>query len=400
MNQRLRIAIDANEANTTSRVGSNVYAFEVLRALHALVHQSLQSQQLHVTLLLSAPPVSDMPQPTEQWQYQVFGPRKWWTQWALPLYLLAHRHQFDVLYTPGHYAPRYSPIPYVSSVMDTAYVEFPDQFKRRDYLQLKHWTAYSVKRAAYVVTISQASARALTKLYQVDPAKVVVTYPGLAQSQQVVPANRQALLLNQHHIQPPYILYLGTIQPRKNLERLIEGYEILVRMFWSRSLSSKRSHKQNASANPPQLVIAGKTGWLAQPVLDRINQSKLAKHIVLTGYVSDELKQTLLRNATCTALVGLHEGFGIPPLESMSLGTPAVVADTTSLPEVVGDAGIVVDPYQPAAIAEGLWQAYSLTAKQRAQLRRKMRLQVAKFSWEQAGQTILTTITKAAAKKA
>lgn len=395
-NKQLRIAIDANEANVHQRVGSNVYAFELLAALYK---QVATQSDLSCTLLLSRPPIDDLPAATATWHYEVIGPRQFWTQWALPRYLFAQRANFDVFFTPGHYAPRFCPVPYISSVMDTAYLDFPDQFTTMDLLQLKHWTAFSVKRASRVVAISKATEQSVVQAYGLPRSRVVVAYPGFVASARGVTHNRQALILKELGVREPYFLFIGTIQPRKNLEKLIESYETFVRMYWGRTLNTRVGKKTRNKQPAPQLVIAGKTGWLAQPVIDRIQNSSERDSIVLTGFVSDEQKQALLRQAVATVLIGLHEGFGIPPLESMAVGTLPIVANSTSLPEVVGEAGLCVDPHDATAVAQAFWHAYTLSAKERAVYRRLMREQVAQFTWENAAEVVLGTIRDVAGER-
>ena len=117
----LHSAIDGNEANVESRVGSNVYAFELLQALE---EKTRDNPTIAVTVLLSSPAKSFLPVERQGWKYQVVGPQKFWTQWALPLHLFAKRKQYDIFFTPGHYAPRIASIPYVSSVMDTTYLDY------------------------------------------------------------------------------------------------------------------------------------------------------------------------------------------------------------------------------------------------------------------------------------
>ena len=144
MNKLIRIAIDGNEANIPNRVGSNVYAFEIL---HQLWQLTKKASKFSCVVLLAGEPVADLPPARKNWQYKIIKPTRLWTQWALPLHLFWQQRAYDVLYTPSHYAPRISAVPYVSSVMDLAFLEFPEQFKKNDLYQLKQWTQYSVRRA-------------------------------------------------------------------------------------------------------------------------------------------------------------------------------------------------------------------------------------------------------------
>lgn len=388
--QHHRIAVDGNEANIQHRVGSNVYAYEVLTALEKLTKNN---DSVSVTVLLSSPAIEDLPPARSGWRYEVVTPQPLWTQIALPTYLFLHASEYDVFYTPGHYAPRYSAVPYVSSVMDLGFLKFPDQFKRRDYAQLKNWTSYSVKYARKIIAISEATKVDVVVTYHRKPEDVVVGYPSISGDQVAAPHDILQKFMETHEITSPFILYVGTLQPRKNLVRLVKAFEEITSQW-----NLQKTKKIIKHTSPLQLVIAGKVGWLADEVMDAIENSPFKSQIVVTGYVSDGIKYGLYGKANCTVLVGLYEGFGIPPLESLAKGTIPVVSDTMSLPEVVGEAGVLVDPYSVDAIAQGLLKVLSLSAKQRGLYRRKGREQLAKFSWDKTAEIVLDTILSVAQK--
>lgn len=383
-NRSYSIAIDGNEANVAHRVGSNVYAYEILVAMEKI---SRGRGNLSFTILLSAQPVTDLPPSRPGWKYMVVKPAPLATQIGLPIHLWLHQTDYDVFYTPGHYAPRLSAVPYVSSVMDLGFLYFPEQFKKKDFAQLKDWTAYSVKRASKVIAISQATKDDVVKTYRRSPSDVVVAYPSISGDQSLATELEFDEFCQVKNIRQPYILYVGTLQPRKNLVRLIKAFELLCSQW-----NLQKVRKQVKTSAMIQLVLAGKVGWLADEVTEAINNSPFKSQIITTGYISDGLKYSLYSQASCSVLVGLYEGFGIPALESIAMSTVPVVSTTTSLPEVVGKAGILVDPYQVKDIARGLLQAVSLSAKQRAQYRRQGREQLAKFDWTKSAQTILDTL--------
>lgn len=386
-NKLITIAIDGNEANTANRVGSNVYAYQILVALAGLVSQR---SDVACRILLSQPPLADMPPASATWQYQVVSPPKFWTQWAAPLYLFQHKTELDVFFTPGHYAPRFCPIPSVTSVMDLAFLNFPKQFLLTDYLQLKYWTAYSVKNASKVIAISQATKDSVITTYRKPSKDVVIAYPALTpfpSKSQLIPLHK---LRKKYDIKGPYILYVGTLQPRKNLPDLIAAYERAYR-FWA----AQNLRKQG----PLQLVLAGKQGWLANDILARVASSPQKRHIILTGFVNELEKWSLLANAKITAQLGTQEGFGIPALESMAVKVPVVAANASSLPEVVGKAGILVPPKDIPAIAIGLKEALTMGNKEKRQLQHLMRSQVEKFSWQNSAQVILNTLLKVASQR-
>lgn len=386
----MHIAIDGNEANTTNRVGSNVYAFELLQALHKRIHADKNHQ---VSVLLAEGQVNDMPPATQSWRYVVVGPQKFWTQWALPNYLFKHRAEFDVFFTPGHYAPRMCPVPYVSSVMDLAFLEFPDHFKKKDYLQLKLWTRYSAQRATHVIAISESTKHALMSHYAIPEDKISIAYPALSDNVvATVDKKKRADFFSKHTIKQPYILFVGTLQPRKNIPVLVKAFELFSEKLTQKALTTKQKLRYSKLNATPQLVLAGKTGWLSESSVQAIANSPLADRILQTGFVSDSEKSLLYSGANATVLVGLLEGFGLPPLESLAHGTPVVVSNTSSLPEVVGAVGSTVNPTDPESIAEALLKLYTLPPKARKKLAQKARAQAASFSWDASANTVLQVL--------
>lgn len=386
--QPIHLAIDGNEANTSNRVGSNVYAYELLKALAQLVKSN---RQVRVTVLLSSSPLRDLPRTTGNWRYKVITPKLLWTQWALPIHLFLHASEYDVLFTPGHYAPRISSIPYISSVMDLAFLLYPDQFNTRDLLQLKDWTRYSVKNARKVVAISEYTKADVIKRYGKKADDIIVAPPAVVPPSFTPTAKDGATVTKKFKVTNPYIIHIGTIQPRKNIVRLIEAFEKVNRKL--------AAHRKRNQPEKYQLVLVGKVGWLAEPIMDRIAQSPFAKDIIVTGFTTESEKQTLLAYSQCSAHLGLYEGFGIPALESLYAGTIPIVANNTSLPEVVGEAGVPVDPENVESIASAIYFVLSLPAKQRARLRRVARTQRQAFDWTASAEKILDALLQLAKTK-
>lgn len=380
--QTLRIAIDGNEANCEQRVGSNVYAHSILRELEQLTRNQ---SHISVTVLLSQAKKAHMPERRSGWRYQVLRPQFLWTQWALPIHLFQNTKRYDVFFTPGHYAPRFSAVPYVSSVMDTAYLKYPEQFRAADTLKLTNWTEYSVKNAQKVITISEFSKQEIVKYYQKSEDDVVVAYPSIGQLEKLDTSEAQQLVA-QLGVSGKYFLYVGTLQPRKNLVRVIKGFAQFCR--------DRVAEREDTVL--PQLVLAGKVGWLADQVLHAAKSSEFSDQIIVTGYVDECTKAALYSQAEASILVGLYEGFGMPPLESLAYGCTPIVSNTTSLPEAVGEAGILVDPMSTEEIATALLETYCMSKTVKAHWRKAGREQVRRFSWRKSAQTILSTLNQVA----
>ena len=382
----IRIAIDGNEANIKNRVGSNTYAFAIISELYKL---AANRKNIDITILLSSKRVTDLPPVRSNWRYMVIGPKKFWTQWALPIHLFLHQKDYQVLFTPSHYAPRISSVPYVSSVMDLAYLHYPEQFRPNDLLQLKNWTKYSVKNARKIITISKFSKKEIEKHYSRQSKDIVVAYPSF-QFSEGAPLEEIKAFFKEKQIKNKYFLYLGTLQPRKNIINLIAAYEEFLRKLAAANLKTKNK-KVKASAEP-NLVIAGKIGWLADDILARVASSPVKNKIILTGFVEDKFKRALYQNANASLLLSLYEGFGIPALESMQTGTIPIVANNSSLPEVIGKAGFLVDAKDTHQISDAMLKAYQMPYKELLKYKTAMRRQAKKFDWQESAKIILKVL--------
>jgi len=357
------IGIDGNEANVEKRVGSNQYAFELLHAL-----RDLESGDTFI-IYLREQPLPDLPKPDGHWRYKVFGPKTFWTQWRLPLELYLGQSKSQVFFTPGHYAPRWSPIPTVISIMDLGYLKFPQQFTKKDLYQLTAWTKRSIKSASHIFAISQSTKNDIIKAYGIAEDKITVTYPGYDNNKFKIENVKFKIeeAKKKYGIKGEYILFLSTLKPSKNIEGLLEAFSQLTRM------------------NPVKLVIAGKKGWLYETIFEKVKQLNLEEKTVFTDFVAEEDMPGLMRSAKVFVLPSFWEGFGIPVVEAMACGVPIVVSDRGSLPEIVNKAGIIVNPDSPESIAKGIESAI----KNSAELKKAGLENVKRFSWKECAEITL-----------
>lgn len=362
------VGIDGNEANVSERVGSNLYAYNILQSLYQ------NNSNNRFTIYLKSPPLPDLPEANGRWQYCVLKPGKLWTQWRLPLSLYTHFPRPDIFYTPGHYAPRFSPINTVVTVLDLAFIKYPALFLKyqRGTAQLKSWTEYSVKKAAYVFTISQHTQTDVIQTYVIPSEKVGIAYPGIDETL-FKPQNETAIkaVRRHYHLSNPYILHVGTLQPRKNLDRLIQAYEAI----------PKKGQRL-------EMVLVGAKGWLMDEFLEKIKLSPKKDHIKLLGFVDSKDLPALYAGSVCTVSVGLEEGFGLPPAEALACGATVVAAKTGALTEVVGGAGIMVDPYSVTSIRHGIMTAVNQTQKTQKKRQELGLNQVVKFNWAKTAKII------------
>lgn len=371
------IGIDGNEANVGTKVGIGEYAYQVLKHL-----SNFQSQisNLKFQIYLKDTPREDMPEESEKWKYRIVKPKKLWTQIGLPFDLYTHRPRPDVFFSPSHYAPRFSPVPTVISIMDLSYIHFPHLFASKDLYQLKNWTKYSAKNAQKILTISEASKRDIIDIYGISSENIVVTYPGLktTHSTKGMPMD---LLEKTYQISGDYILFVGTLQPRKNIEKLIEAFSHIA-----------SSHK-NLS-----LVIVGKHGWLYEDILRAPQKYDIEKRVQFVSFVPDSELGLFYKNARCFVLPSLYEGFGLPVLEAMSYGCPVITSNISSLPEAGGDAALYIDPTNVSDIAAKMSELLS-SEKLRNELIEKGYKQVKKFSWEKTAKETLAVLQEVGEKQ-
>lgn len=259
-----------------------------------------------------------------------------WSVWTFPLALRSDRVEVaHVQYS----IPPILPCPVVTSVHDISFKRHPEFFKPKDRFILDAGVKSAAKRAARVLAISEYTKREIVELYEIDPAKVTVVYPGVdAQFRPLDRENAHSAIREKYRVTEPFMLTLGVIQPRKNLQRLLEGLAIL-------KVRGELTHK---------LVVVGKYGWLEANLNERIASLGLTDDVLLTGYAPYEDLPLFYNAADLFVYPSVYEGFGLPPLEAMACGTPVITGNRTSLPEVVDDAGIMVDPYDPSAFADAI----------------------------------------------
>jgi len=390
------IAIDGNEANVARRVGTSEYAFELLRQFKKL---SVLSSRFSV--YLKEKPNAEFPDESKNWHYKVFGPSKLWTQLALPVRLFTRRIKPDVFFSPGHYAPRFSPVPTVISIMDLAFFHFSEYFTKKDLTQLHSWTKYSVQKAKAIITISQATKDDIIKLYGVPESKIHVIYPGIKPDAVLMPhIYPMQELQTKYAISDKYLLFVGTLQPRKNIVRLIEAFSLLLARHPEDSEGSSKLKQDSSSStqNDIQLVIVGKKGWKYEDILDAPEKNGITDRVKFLDFVSDEDLQMLYKNAQCFVFPSLYEGFGLPVLEAMRAGCPVITSNVSSLPEAGGDAALYVDPESVSDIASKIEMVLG-DKKLRSEMIAKGKEQLKKFSWEKAAKETLSVLEQVGSKQ-
>jgi len=298
-----------------------------------------------------------------------------WHRLRLPVPVDALIGPVDVFHSPDYVLPPVRRARKVVTLHDLSFLRYPEGAEP----SLRRYLSAVVPRCAgeadVVLADSENTRRDVVELLGLPSEKVEVVYPGVDQ-RFTVTQDREVLeaVKELYSLSYPFILSVGTLQPRKNLIVLLEAYAML---------------KERRDL-PHRLVIAGGKGWLYEGIFRRVEKLSLTKDVVFLGFVPDDHLPGLYSLADVLAFPSLYEGFGLPPLEAMACGTPVVTSDSSSLPEVVGEAGLMVPADDPAAVAEAMSQVLD-DASLRADLIVRGLARAAEFSWEATGKKLLAT---------
>jgi glycosyltransferase involved in cell wall biosynthesis len=285
-------------------------------------------------------------------------------QFTVPMDL--RRHKVDLLHEPHYVLPPLVPCRAVVTIHDCIHLRFPQYLPHRlahTYARAFLWTA--THQANRIITVSEASKRDILQYFRIPPEKIEVIYNGIDERFWMPPdADEMGRVSERYQLTSQFILYAGNIKPHKNLERLIEAFHQLRR----------------SGFDELKLLIIGDEISKYATLRRAVHRYKLHKHVRFFGFVSDQTLAALYRLAAVFVFPSLYEGFGLPPLEAMASGTPVVTSNVSSLPEVVGDAALLIDPYSPEAIANGIRMVLTDPVL-REDLRTRGLARAKEFSW-------------------
>lgn len=360
------VGVDASRAIADRPTGTETYSRRLIQAL-----LRVESRHRFRLYFRTTPPADAF----HEAEHRVIPLPRLWTHIRLAWEMA--RQPPDLLFVPAHVVPPIHPRRTLVTIHDLGYLTFPRAHPWRQRLYLDLSTRWNAHAATHVLADSQATKADLTAHYGVEPEKITVAYPGAEDS--LHPVNDPAVIAaarGRYSIKADYLLYLGTLQPRKNLRRLVDAFAQLA------------GHR---ASHPPQLVLAGKRGWLCEDLFEQIERHGLERHVHLPGYIAEEDKAALLSGAIAFVFPSLHEGFGLPVLEAQACGCPVITSTTSSLPEVAGDAALLVDPRDRAAIAKAMQRLVD-DEDVRSDLIERGLANVARFSWHACAQTVMTVI--------
>ncbi|MCM8764016.1 MAG: glycosyltransferase family 4 protein [Candidatus Omnitrophica bacterium] len=274
------------------------------------------------------------------------------------------KYRIDLIHMQYH-VPFRIDIPSVITLHDVSYLAHPEFFPIFERLKMKLMMPYSIKKAKKIITVSEFSKKEISKLYKYAPGKIYTIYNGISDYFKPATTTEIQQTLEKYQIRNPYILTVSNLQPRKNLKGLIESFSNILR----------KDRKF-----PCCLVIVGKKLWLYDDIFAGIRNSEFKEKIFITGYLNDTEIISLYSGAEMFVYVSFYEGFGFPPIEAMACGCPVITSNTSSLPEITGDACIHVNPENSEEIASAIVQLYQ-NKSLKENLIGKGFMQAKKFSW-------------------
>jgi glycosyltransferase involved in cell wall biosynthesis len=368
------IGIDASRATVARRTGTENYSLQLIRGLlrqGAGVYWRLYTNRPAPAGLFETRDIRSIPFP------------RLWTHMRLSWEMV--RQPPDVLFVPAHVLPLVHPRRSVVTVHDLGYLSYPEAHKAADRRYLDWSTRWNAAQAAAVLADSQATKDDLVRAYRADPGRVHVIYLGRDEALIAVrDPEGLAAVRGRYGLAERYLLYVGTLQPRKNLSRLIDAFARLV-------------GTPAGAAEPAglQLVLAGRQGWLYDDLYAQVQRLGLAGRVRFPGYVADADLAALYSGALAFIFPSLYEGFGMPVLEAQACGVPVMTSNNSSLPEVAGDAALLVDPHDVDAIAAAMARL-AADPVLRADLAERGLANVKRFSWEKCARETLAVLEQVA----
>lgn len=369
----MNVGIDASRIALNERTGTENYTYNLIEAIKRV--DKLNKYTLYFNNL---PQYFEISQQNVSTRYIPLT--RFWTQIRLLTEVLVSPP--DLLFIPAHTLPviRRASLKTVVTIHDLGSEFLPEHHQFPQKLYLNWSTKFAVSQADALIAVSEATKKDLVKGLKADPKKITTIYEGINQEFFSPKSSEEVTRVRSHFgLTKPYLLFVGTVQPRKNLEFLIEAFA-----------ESKLKHLE--------LVIAGKPGWLYEKIYAAPKKFGIANKVKFLGFVDSQLLPGLYSGAEAFVFPSLHEGFGLPLLEALACGCPILAANNSSIPEVVGEAGILFK----TSDKRDFLQKLKLVLKQDKDstiFKQKASLQLAKFDWDNTAKQTISLFEKICSSK-
>lgn len=310
--------------------------------------------------------------------HSIFYKKTIWRMIDLPLKLKFIK-ELDLVHDPYEIGPLSFEMPFkkVITIHDLTPILFPDTFNSMIVLLHKRLLPRTLKNANRIITVSNSTKNDLISLFKIPKEKIRVIFNGVDEKFKPLSNKEIKKVKQKYSLNFPFILYVGTLEPRKNIPSLIKAF-----------------YKFKKTNPLYKLVIAGKKGWKYNEIFETIDKLNLQNDIVFTGYILDNDLPALYNAADLFVYVSIYEGFGLPPLEAMACGTPVITSNTSSLPEIVDDAGIMVDPYDIDGLSNAIFKVLTDEGLKTKMIKKGFE-KAKMFSWEKCARETLEVYEEA-----
>ena len=361
----MKIAINVNELCRLQTNGVKIYTYNILKYLAKQKFTAVIYYQKKIEKRWNI-------ENTNLKHKLIKWPFLFWTHLRFPFELW--RDKPDIFFTPIQTVPFFLPkCKIIVTIHDLAFLKFPNDFTFKDRLKLLFHTKRAVRKAEKIIVPSQTTKKDIIEYYKIDAGKIEVIYEGVdkVESQKFAKSKVNG-----------YILFVGTIQPRKNIQGLIEAFNIL------KNLPNPLCER----GKNIKLVIVGGKGWLWKKVFEKAEKSKYKKDIIFTGSVSSEKLLEFYQNAEVFVLPSFYEGFGLPILEAMANSVPVIAANNSSMKEIINGAGVLINPYNPKEITEAIKKIIQDKNFKEKLIEKELK-QAKKFTWEKCAEKTMKVLT-------
>ena len=366
------IGIDASRASIAQKTGVEYYSASLIEWLAKVDNFLIRSGKENNYLLYTPAALEgDLANLPSNFKEIVIPFSRMWTHIRLSFELMLRPP--DLLFVPAHVLPVIHPKKTVITIHDVAFNYFPEAYSDRARNYLEWSTKYAVRHATKIIAISESTKKDLIKFYKARPEQVQVIHNGYDDLFLAFNPDKKIYesILRRMKIERDYLLFIGRIEKKKNVINIIRAYELV-----------------REGGFDCQLVLAGKLGFGSIDILRAIEKSRYGDDIILPGYVSEEDSMYLMHGTKVFVFPTLYEGFGLPVVEAMASGTPVVSSNRSSIPEVAGDAALLVDPLRYQEIAKAICRIL-IDDDLRISLIKKGKVRVKEFSWEKCAEQTL-----------
>jgi glycosyltransferase involved in cell wall biosynthesis len=287
----------------------------------------------------------------------------------------------DLFFSPDGYLSLRSDVPQVAQFHDLNFEHFPKDMPKIHLWHYKTFFPRFARKAKRIVTVSEFSKQDIVDCYAIDPSKIDVAYNGVNEKFEPISMEEQNAIREHYTQGNPYFMFVGSLHPRKNLARLFTAFDLF----------------KSQTPSDVKLLIVGEKRWWSEPIEQAYSQMRFKDDVVFAGRLSAEDLHKVTAAALASVYVSYFEGFGIPILEAFRCDTPVITSNVTSMPEVAGDAALLINPFNEASIAEGMMEI--LDENVRKTLIEKGRERVKDFSWDRAADAIWSCLMKAIKKE-